>query len=90
MDILLDSLPSLGLVQMVKKTTRHCQSQISSLIDYMWVSNRLKHVKTRNITTDSDHDLISITLKTNGNVNWQEPKIRRFYREFDRKEYFME
>ena len=56
----------------------------------MWTNNALKDVKTKNITTDSDHHLIFTSLKNNGNVFGQELSLRRDYKDFDKEGYLME
>ena len=65
-----DMYPLAGPVQVVEKCTRHCQGQRSSLIDQVWLNKVLKHVVTKTITTDSNHDLIVRTLKTAGEATW--------------------
>ena len=89
-DKLLDTLPLVCLVQVVEKCTRHCQGRKSSLIDQVWLNNVLKHVVTKTITTDLDHDLVVRTLKTAGEATWQEAGVKRCYKNFNRDEYLLE
>ena len=89
-DCLLDRFPLFGLTQTVRKTTRHCQGNISTLIDHSWVSNMKKFVQTRNIETISDHDLILTTIKTKGNVNTCEKTFSRKINMLDIEQYKMD
>ena len=71
-DKLLDTLPLAGYTQMVRRHTRHRQGNKSTLIDHSWTNRVNKHVQTRNIESDSDHDIILTTVLTKGNVSTKE------------------
>ena len=48
----------------------------------------LRGIKT--ITTDLDHYLIIMTLKTAGEVTWQEAGVKRCYHNFNKDGYLMD
>ena len=83
-DKLLDSLPLAGYTQMVRHNTRHRKGNKPTLIDHSWTNRVMKHVQTRNIESDSDHDIILTTVLTKGNVSTTEATKKRDYRNFDK------
>ena len=46
----------------------------------MWISNTPKQIGIKNITTDLDPDVVITTVKTIGNVTWQESSLRSGYK----------
>ena len=54
-DKLLNTLPLLGFVQM---------NSVPALIDHIWLTNVRKLVQTQIIDSESDHELITATVKT--------------------------
>ena len=91
-DKLLNSLPLAGYTQMVRHNTRHRKGNKPMLIDHSWTNKVMKHVQTRNLESDSDHDIILTTVLTKGNVSTTEATKKRDYRNFDknRKDYLMD
>ena len=63
-DKLLNTLPLLGFVQMLRECTRFCSNSVPTLIDHIWITNVRKLVQTRIIDNESDHELITATVKT--------------------------
>ena len=86
-DKLLDTLPLAGYTQLVRNNTRHRIGNKSTLIDHSWTNRVNKHVQTRNIDSDSDHDIILTTVLTNGNVSTKEATKRRNYHKFEAENY---
>ena len=67
-DSLLNCLPLAGFTQIVKNPTRHCSGRKSSLIDHVWLNNLSKMEQVRNVSTESDHDLIITKVLIKGKV----------------------
>ena len=86
-DTLLESLPRLGLIQTVRKPTRHTWKTESSLIDHSWISDMNKSVQRNNYETVSDHYLIVTTVTIKGNVISKEITKSTSFKEFN-EEYF--
>lgn len=86
-DKLLDTLPLAGYTQLVKENTRHRNGNKSTLIDHSWTNNVNKHVHTKNLESDSDHDIILTTLLTKGNISTKEATRTRNYKNFDVSNY---
>ena len=70
--------------------TRQVKDQRASMIDQSWTNNMNKHVKTNNIDTDSDHDLILTTLLVKGSVRNVEIVKRRDYSKFNKDNYLLD
>ena len=84
---MLDTLPLAGYTQLVRNNTRHRIGNKSTLIDHSWTNRVNKHVQTRNVDSTSDHDIILITVLTNGNVSIKEATKRRNYHKFEAENY---
>ena len=82
-DDLLDTFPLAGFKQTVTKCTRQIKDQAPSLIDQSWVKNMDKHEQTASHDTDSDHDMVVMTLKVKGCVRNEETVVRRNFSRFD-------
>ena len=84
---LLDTLPLAGFTQLVKENTRHRIGNKSTLIDHSWTNNVNKHLHTKNLESDSDHDIILTTLLLKGSISTREATRTRNYKNFDVKAY---
>ena len=62
----------------------------TSIEHIIMCNNATTQMKTRNVTTESDHDLILMKVKINGEVTWQESNLRRNYKKCDKDDYLME
>ena len=63
------------------------QNQKSSLIDHVRMTNTNKQVQTRQINSDSDHELIVITLLTRGKIHSTEQVRKGNFKNFNKEDY---
>ena len=66
-------------MKIVKEVTRQISTAKETLNDHIWVTNLYKLVQYKNISTNSDHNLLIAILKSKGEIHCREHTNTRYY-----------
>ena len=79
-----DDIETLGFTQVINGHTRTWKGQKDSLVDQAWVNKPERIINTQNVTRgSSDHNYISITMRTKDKPVLGHETVRRVWKNFN-------